>query len=148
MKQGYDPKTFFSAVPFSGAHETGVMGVYNKQFDAAATYINTEKSGIPQRMEAKGMIPTGQICQIWKSPEITNGPLTARTNLPADLIAAVKTAMKASAEEGSGRLQGHHLRRRTLPTAMSKSITSATSGSSRCATGCASSAARADPELS
>ena len=94
VKQGYDPKNFFSAVPFSGSHETGVMGVFNKQFDAAATYINTEKSGIPQRMETKGMIPSGQICRIWQSPEITNGPLTARKNLPADLIAAVKTAVK------------------------------------------------------
>lgn len=94
VKQGYDPKTYFSAVPFSGAHETGVMGVLNKQFDAAATYINTEKSGIPQRMEAKGMIPAGQICRIWQSPEITNGPLTTRNNLPADMINAVKTAIK------------------------------------------------------
>jgi len=94
VKQGYDPKTYFSAVPFSGAHETGVMGVLNKQFDAAATYINTEKSGIPQRMEAKGMIPVGQICRIWQSPEITNGPLTTRNNLPAELISAVKNAIK------------------------------------------------------
>lgn len=95
VKQGYDPKTYFSAVPFSGSHETGVMGVFNKQFDAAATYINTEKNGIPQRMEEKGMIPAGQICRIWQSPEITNGPLTARKNLPAELIAAVKNAIKA-----------------------------------------------------
>lgn len=94
VKQGYDPKTFFSAVPFSGSHETGVMGVVNKQFDAAATYINTEKNGIPQRMETKGMIAAGQICRIWQSPEITNGPLTARKNLPAGLIAAVRTAVK------------------------------------------------------
>lgn len=99
VKQGYDPKTFFSAVPFSGSHETGVMAVLNKQFDAAATYINNETSGIPQRMETKGMIPKGQICRIWQSPEITNGPLTIRKNLPADLIRDVKTVIKAMPEK-------------------------------------------------
>ncbi len=94
VKEGIDPTTYFSAVPFSGAHETGVMGVFNKQFDATATYINTEKSGIPQRMVTKGMIPAGEICNIWKSPEITNGPVTARKNLPTDMIEAVKTALR------------------------------------------------------
>jgi phosphonate transport system substrate-binding protein len=99
VKQGYDPKTFFSAIPFSGAHETGVMAVLNKQFDAAATYINNETSGIPQRMESKGMIPKGEICRIWQSPEITNGPFTTRTNLPADMIRDVKAAVKATPEK-------------------------------------------------
>ncbi|TCL67235.1 phosphonate ABC transporter substrate-binding protein [Rhizobium sp. BK251] len=99
VKQGYDPKSFFSAIPFSGAHETGVMGVANKQFDAAATYINNETSGIPQRMESKGMIPKGEICRIWQSPEITNGPFTARTNLPEDLIRDMKAAVKAVPEK-------------------------------------------------
>ncbi len=99
VKQGYDPKTFFSAIPFSGAHETGVMAVANKQFDAAATYVNNDISGIPQRMESKGMIPKGEICRIWQSPEITNGPFTTRTNLPADMIADVKAVVKATPEK-------------------------------------------------
>lgn len=94
IKQGYDPKTFFSAIPFSGAHESGVIGVYNKQYDAAATSINNEKNGVPQRMVEKGMIPANSICWIWESPDITNSPITARKNLPAGLIAAVKAAIK------------------------------------------------------
>lgn len=94
VKQGYDPKAFFSATPFSGSHESGVMGVSTKQFDAAATNINTDQAGIPQRMAEKGMIPAGQICIIWKSPEITNGPLTTRKNLPADMVSAVKIAIR------------------------------------------------------
>ena len=92
-KQGYDPKTYFSAIPFSGSHETGVMGVYNKQYDAAATYITNEQNGIPQRMVKKNMIDEGAICWIWKSPEITSGPFTARANLPADLKADMKRAV-------------------------------------------------------
>ncbi len=95
VQQGYEPATYFSAIPFSGSHEAGVQGVINGQFDAAATYINNEKSGIPQRMVSKGMIKAGEVCWIWKSPEITSGPFTARKNLPADLITAVKDAVKA-----------------------------------------------------
>ena len=92
-KEGYDPKSYFGAVPFSGAHETGVLGVYNKQYDAAATYITNETNGIPQRMVTKGMIEDGSICTIWKSPEITSGPLAARANLPEDLIADMRQAV-------------------------------------------------------
>jgi phosphonate transport system substrate-binding protein len=90
LKQGYNPETYFGATPFSGAHETGVLGVVNGQFDAAATYITNDISGVPQRMVEKGMIPADEVCTIWKSPEITSGPFTARKNLPGEL----KTAMR------------------------------------------------------
>lgn len=85
-KLGYDPETFFGSIPFSGAHETGVLGVYNGQYDAAATNIKSETAGHPQRMAEKGMIKPGSVKWIWKSPEITTGPFTARKNLPQDLI--------------------------------------------------------------
>ncbi len=99
VQQGYEPATFFSAIPFSGSHEAGVQGVVNKQFDAAATYINNEESGIPQRMVEKGMIPAGEVCWIWKSPEITNGPFTTRTNIPQSLIDDMKAAVMATPAE-------------------------------------------------
>ena len=54
LKQGFDPETYFGATPFSGAHETGVLGVTNGQFDAAATYMTNEQSGILQRMVGEG----------------------------------------------------------------------------------------------
>ncbi len=98
VQQGFEPSTYFSAIPFSGSHEAGVQGVVNGQFDAAATYINNEKSGIPQRMIAKGMIKEGEVCWIWKSPEITSGPFTARKNLPAELISEMQAAVKAVPE--------------------------------------------------
>jgi phosphonate transport system substrate-binding protein len=88
-----DPKTYFEAIPFSGSHEAGVQAVVNGTFDAAATYQTNETSGIPQRMVTKGMIAEGEICPIWQSPEITSGPLAARTNLPEGLIDAMKTAV-------------------------------------------------------
>lgn len=94
-QQGYDPETFFSGVPFSGSHEAGVQGVVNKQFDAAATYQDNETSGVYQLMESKGMIAKGEVCVIWQSPEITNGPITTRNNLPQPMIDEVKAALMA-----------------------------------------------------
>jgi phosphonate transport system substrate-binding protein len=96
VQQGFDPANYFAATPFSGSHEAGVQGVVNGQFDAAATYINNEKNGIPQRMETKGMIKQGEICWIWTSPEITSGPFTARANLPQGLIDEMKAAVMAA----------------------------------------------------
>lgn len=93
VQQGYEPSTFFGAIPFSGSHEAGVAGVVNGQFDAAATYINNEKNGIPQRMVTKGMINEGEVCWIWTSPEITSGPFTARKNLPQGLMDEMKAAV-------------------------------------------------------
>jgi len=96
VQQNIEPSTYFSATPFAGSHEAGVQGVVNKQFDAAATYINNEVTGIPQRMVDKGMIPAGEICFIWESPEITNGPVTVRTNLPEEMVEAIKAAYLAA----------------------------------------------------
>ena len=95
VQQGYDVETFFSGVPFAGSHEAGVQGVVNKQFDAAATYQDNETSGVYQLMVSKGMIQEGEICVIWQSPEITNGPITARKNLPQPMIDEVKAALLA-----------------------------------------------------
>jgi phosphonate transport system substrate-binding protein len=96
VQQGYQPEEFFAAIPFSGSHEAGVAGVANGQFDAAATYINNDKNGIPQRMETKGMIKEGEVCVIWTSPEITSGPFAARANLPQGLIDEMKAAVLAT----------------------------------------------------
>ncbi|SMX27656.1 Phosphate-import protein PhnD precursor [Pelagimonas phthalicica] len=88
-----DPKTFFSAIPFSGSHEAGVAGVVQGTFDAAATWQNNAVDGRWQRMIDKGMIEEGVVCPIWESPEITSGPFTARANLPQELKDAVKEAV-------------------------------------------------------
>ncbi|MEO0862435.1 MAG: phosphonate ABC transporter substrate-binding protein [Pseudomonadota bacterium] len=100
-----DPDTFFSAIPFSGSHEAGVAGVVQGTFDAAATYMTNETSGIIPRMVDKGMIEEGEACPIWQSPEITSGPLTARENLPEGLIDAMRTAMLELAEKDPAALK-------------------------------------------
>lgn len=95
ISKEYDPKSYFSAIPFSGSHEAGVQGVVNGTFDAAATWQNNEVDGRWQRMIQKGMIDEGEICVIWESPEITSGPFTARANLPAELIEDVTAAIES-----------------------------------------------------
>lgn len=92
-KEGLDPSSFFSAVPFSGSHEAGVQGVVNGTFDAAATYMTNETNGIIPRMVTKGMLEEGVACPIWQSPEITSGPFTARANIPDELKADMKQAV-------------------------------------------------------
>lgn len=95
VQEGIDPTTYFGAIPFSGSHEAGVTGVVNGTFEAAATWQDTDLAGVFQRMELKGMIEPGQVCSIWKSPEITSGPFTARGNLPPEMIEEVAAAVEA-----------------------------------------------------
>lgn len=93
--QGYVPEEFFGAVPFSGSHESGIMGVVNGQFDAAATHWTNEKAGNIQRMVSKDMIKEGDVCVVWKSPLIMASPFTARASLPAGLIEDMTKVMLA-----------------------------------------------------
>lgn len=101
VKQGKDPKAFFSNIVFAGSHEAGIMGVRNRQFDAATTSVRDleGRDGTPQRMVAKGMIKHGEICPVWTSPEITNSPLTVRANLPKSLIDAIREAYKKGPQD-------------------------------------------------
>lgn len=94
-KEGFKPEEHFGATPFSGSHEAGVQGVVNGTFDTASTYQNNDIDGVYQRMENKGMIEEGVICKIWESPEITSGPWTFRSNLPAEMIEDVTAAIEA-----------------------------------------------------
>ena len=92
-KQGINPDEYFEATPFSGSHENGIMGVYNKTYDAAVTWYTNENRSNIKRMADKGMIAQNDICVVWKSPEITNGPFATRSNLPEGLINEMVGAM-------------------------------------------------------
>ncbi|MEO0693605.1 MAG: phosphonate ABC transporter substrate-binding protein [Pseudomonadota bacterium] len=94
-----DVTSYFAATPFSGSHESGVQGVVNGTFDAAATYMTNETNGIIPRMVTKGMLEEGVACPIWQSPEITSGPFTARANLPQGLKDAMKDAVMTIPEK-------------------------------------------------
>lgn len=93
LSKEINPESYFAAIPFSGSHEAGVLAVVNGTFDAAATHMTNETNGVIPRLVTKGMIEEGVACPIWKSPEITSGPLAARSNLPQGLIDAMQTAI-------------------------------------------------------
>jgi phosphonate transport system substrate-binding protein len=84
-KGGINSETHFGKVVFSGSHENGVLGVVNGQFDGAATHMTNEHRGIPASLMARKMIPQNSVRIIWKSPEISSGPFTARGDLPSEL---------------------------------------------------------------
>lgn len=107
VQQGYPPETHFSAIPFAGSHEAGLMGLYNGQFDAAASLGNTPDYTRADFMAENGLIPEDSLCPIWSSPEITNSPLTARTNIPRDLIESVRTAVLEMAEKDREAFAGY-----------------------------------------
>jgi phosphonate transport system substrate-binding protein len=99
LSKEVEPESFFAAIPFSGSHEAGVQAVINGTFDAAATHMTNETNGVIPRMVTKGIIEEGVACPIWQSPEITSGPLAARTNLPQGLIDAMTAAVMAIPEK-------------------------------------------------
>ena len=90
-----------SATPEDPTAKSGVVLIGQSEVveDAVPEDWMAETDGVPQRMEAKGMIPKGEICRIWQSPEITNGPFTARKNLPVDLIQEMRAVVKATPEK-------------------------------------------------
>ncbi|WP_294927737.1 phosphate/phosphite/phosphonate ABC transporter substrate-binding protein [uncultured Paracoccus sp.] len=98
-QDGYDPETFFAAIPFSGSHEAGIMGLVNGQFDAAASLGYQPDYHRGHIMAEKGMIPEGSVCPIWTSPEITNSPMTARSNLPREMIDEMRATVLAAPEK-------------------------------------------------
>lgn len=92
-RQGVDPASFFSATVFSGSHENSVIAVARGQYEAAATHWTNETSGMPQRLEGRGMIPRGAVRIIWTSPLIPNSPFCVRANLPQAAQDAIRDAM-------------------------------------------------------
>lgn len=94
-KAGKDPDDYFGTTGFSGNHEMGILAVVKGTYDAACTWYTNEDRGNPQRMGAKGMIDINDIKMIWKSPVITNGPVTARKDLPAQMKEDFRNALLA-----------------------------------------------------
>lgn len=93
-EQGKAPASFFGRTGFAGNHETALLAVVNRQFDAAATWWNNEARSNITRMEEKKMIETGAVRVVWTSPLIPNSPWVAR-RLPADLVKAYTDALLA-----------------------------------------------------
>lgn len=77
---------FFSTVAFSGAHDTGVMGVYMGDYDAVAVAGSTMES-----LHDAGVIDQNELKQIAQTDLIPNPAYVIRGDLPDDLKQAIKT---------------------------------------------------------
>ena len=93
VKEGYDPETFFRTITFAGNFDAALQGVAQGTFDGASAWANSPENNAMSRMVSRGMLREGEICQIWRSPEITGGPVAARTNLPAGMADDIKQAL-------------------------------------------------------
>lgn len=96
-KQGIDPQKHFAATAFSGGHDVSVIALDRGQFDGVATYQVNAKSGIPQRLAQRGMIPAESWRVIWTSPLIPASPFSTRANLPQALKDEFVLAMREMA---------------------------------------------------
>ncbi|HEY7363223.1 MAG TPA: phosphate/phosphite/phosphonate ABC transporter substrate-binding protein [Methylomirabilota bacterium] len=94
-ESGIEADRFFGRTGFSGSHENSVIALLNGTYDAVVTWWTNEERSNVARMEGKGMIPPGQVRNIWKSPKLPNSPWTVRTDLPDDLRRDVKTVLLA-----------------------------------------------------
>jgi phosphonate transport system substrate-binding protein len=90
---GIDSESFFSKVVYSGSHENAIIAVQQGTCDVAANWWNDEQESNLQRMSRKNMVKAEDFRFIFKSDQIVNSPMALISDFPADLKAAIKTAV-------------------------------------------------------
>ncbi|KRB93138.1 phosphonate ABC transporter substrate-binding protein [Noviherbaspirillum sp. Root189] len=93
-KNNIDPKTAFKTVRGAN-HETNILGVANKQLDAAVHSSDTY-----ERIEARQPDMAKQLRQIWKSPLIAADPIVWRNDLPQEMKQKIKDFLFAYGKAG------------------------------------------------
>ncbi|HEY8566710.1 MAG TPA: phosphonate ABC transporter substrate-binding protein [Beijerinckiaceae bacterium] len=96
---GIDPDKFFGKVVYAGSHENAVIGVAQGTCDAAFNWWNDEQESNLLRMARKNMVKAEDFRMIFKSEQIVNSPFAYTSDLPADLKAAIKTAVLGMAKK-------------------------------------------------
>jgi phosphonate transport system substrate-binding protein len=92
-KMNIVPETFFGRVVYSGSHENAVIGVQQGTCDAGFNWWNDENESNLMRMSRKNMVKAEDFRQIFKSEQIVNSPMAVLDDMPADLKAAIRTAV-------------------------------------------------------
>ncbi len=89
-----EPGKYFGRTGFAGGHEQAVIAVVNHQYDAGVTWSSGlgdiaqgYTRGMLRVMVDKKLLDMKDIRIIWKSRPILNGPLTIRSDTPADFRA-------------------------------------------------------------
>ncbi|MBS7792137.1 phosphate/phosphite/phosphonate ABC transporter substrate-binding protein [Roseococcus sp. SDR] len=88
---GVEPGQFFGRTGFGGGHEQAVVAMLQRQYDAAMTWASGVgdiregfSRGNTRAMVEKGMLRMSDVRIIWQSRPIQNGPITMRTDVPAE----------------------------------------------------------------
>jgi phosphonate transport system substrate-binding protein len=84
--QGIEPGKDYTVV-YSGKHDNSIMGVVNKDYDAAPV-ANT----VLQRMQDRGMFPAGTVRVIYESSPFPRAAFGVAHNLAPELQAKIKEA--------------------------------------------------------
>jgi len=91
---------YFGSTGFGGGHEQLVLEVVKGNFDAGTTWASGVgkfddgyTSGNLKKMVDKGILDMDDLVQVWKSPQIPNGPIVVRTSLDAGLKDKFKSYM-------------------------------------------------------
>jgi len=92
-KAGIEPDKFFSKVTNAGSHENAVMAVNQGTCDVGFNWWNSETDSNLSRMVNKGMVKNEDFKVVFKSERIPGSPYIVLTSLPADLKAAIKSAL-------------------------------------------------------
>jgi len=92
-KMGINPEQFFGKVIYTGSHENAIIALQQGTVDMCANWWNNENESNLRRMERKGMAKYDDFRIIFTSDLIVNSPMAYLTTLPAELRAAIRTAV-------------------------------------------------------
>jgi phosphonate transport system substrate-binding protein len=92
-KMGINPEQYFSRVVYTGSHENAVIALNQGTVDVCANWWNDEQESNLLRMARKDMVKAEDFRIIFKSDQIVNSPTAYLTTLPAELRAAIRSAV-------------------------------------------------------
>ncbi|RAI60842.1 phosphonate ABC transporter substrate-binding protein [Roseicella frigidaeris] len=92
-KMGINPDQFFGKVIYTGSHENAIIALQQGTIDMAANWWNNAEESNLRRMERKGMAQYDDFRILYTSDLIVNSPMAYLTTLPAELRAAIRSAV-------------------------------------------------------
>ncbi len=92
-KLGIEPAKYFGRIINTGSHENAVIALAQGTVDVAANWWNDAHESNLLRMERKGMVKSADFRIVFTSDLIVNAPFAMLSDLPADLKAAIASAI-------------------------------------------------------
>ncbi|WP_296644607.1 phosphonate ABC transporter substrate-binding protein [Roseinatronobacter sp.] len=96
-RMGINDEEYFSRTGFGGGHEQAVVAVLQGQYDAGVTWasgIGEQSEGYSRgnlrRMIDNELLDMADLNIVWESPQIPNGPVVLRQDIPQEVKDIVK----------------------------------------------------------